>query len=80
MLALEGVPIRRSGAEWRWPMGEFVFSPTNTHVPLVFREDLRPWTRGGRPGGNFRRTNEVFGSGEILDIGADEDDSEGCMG
>ena len=42
ILALEGVPIRRSGAEWWWPTGEFVLPPTNTHVSLVFSENSTP--------------------------------------
>ena len=73
-------PIQRSGAEWRRPMGEFVFFPTSTHVPLVFSEDLRPCARAGCPGGIFRRANAVFWPGGIPEIGADEDDREGCTG
>ena len=80
ILAEDEGPIRRSGAEWRKPMGKFVFFPENTHVPLVFSEDLRRWAREGRQGGIFRRPNAVFWSGEIPYIGTDEDDSEGCMG
>ena len=80
ILAEDEDPIRRSGAGWRRPKGGFVFFPTNTHVPLVFSEDLRSWALGGCPGGIFRRTNAVSRPGEIPDVEAAEDDSEGCIG
>ena len=80
VLAVDEGPIRRSGAEMRRPMGNLVFSTTNTHVPLVFSEELRSWSRENCPGGIFRRAYEVSWPGEIPDIGADEGDSKGCMG